>query len=306
MIYTVTFNPAIDYVVYVSELKVGKTNRSQREDVFLGGKGINVSTVLTNLGVETTALGFVAGDTGELVEKGLRERGIPTDFIRLPQGNTRINVKVRGKYETEVNGSGPDIPEEYIELLMQKLDRATDRDAVVLAGSVPASVKSDVYARIMDRLKRTGALVAVDAAGELMRNVLVHRPFLIKPNRAELEGLVGKVLGRTREIMRSGKELQAQGARNVLVSLGGEGALLLDESGKFHRIGVPEGTLKMSVGAGDSMVAGFLAGYQYSGDYMTALRVGAACGSATAFSTTLATKEEVIAAYHALKEMERV
>ncbi|MBQ8589662.1 MAG: 1-phosphofructokinase [Firmicutes bacterium] len=306
MIYTVTFNTAIDYVVYVSELKVGKTNRSQREDVFLGGKGINVSTVLTNLGVETTALGFVAGDTGELVEKGLRERGIPTDFIRLPQGNTRINVKVRGKYETEVNGSGPDIPEEYIELLMQKLDRATDRDAVVLAGSVPASVKSDVYARIMDRLKRTGALVAVDAAGELMRNVLVHRPFLIKPNRAELEGLVGKVLGRTREIMRSGKELQAQGARNVLVSLGGEGALLLDESGKFHRIGVPEGTLKMSVGAGDSMVAGFLAGYQYSGDYMTALRVGAACGSATAFSTTLATKEEVIAAYHALKEMERV
>ena len=304
MIYTVTFNPAIDYVVYVNELKVGKTNRSQREDVFLGGKGINVSTMLTNLGVENTALGFVAGDTGELVEQGLKERGIVTDFIRLPAGNTRINVKVRGKYETEVNGSGPDIPEEYIEALMKKLDQATSADAVVLAGSVPATVRTDVYANIMERLEEKGVRVVVDAAGELMKNVLPHHPFLIKPNRAELEGLAGKVLGRTREIMRSAKDLQAQGAKNVLVSLGADGALLLDEYGKFHRIGVPKGELKTSVGSGDSMVAGFLAGYLGSGDYKTALRAGAACGSASAFSTTLATREEAATMYQALSAIE--
>ncbi|MBQ2270598.1 MAG: 1-phosphofructokinase, partial [Firmicutes bacterium] len=293
MIYTVTFNPAIDYVVYVSELKVGKTNRSQHEDVFLGGKGINVSTMLNNLGVENKALGFVAGETGELVEQGLKERGMDTDFIRLPEGDTRINVKVRGKLETEVNGSGPHIPDGCIQQLMKKLDQVNDDDVIVLSGSVPRSVSKDVYANIMEQMKGRPVKIVVDAAGELMKNVLPHRPFLIKPNRAELEGLAGKVLGRTREIMRSAKDLQAQGARNVLVSLGGDGALLLDESGKFHRIGVPKGELKTSVGSGDSMVAGFLAGYQKTGDYVTALRTGAACGSASAFSTALATREEV-------------
>ena len=304
MIYTVTFNPAIDYVVYVSELKVGKTNRSQHEDVFLGGKGINVSTMLNNLGVENKALGFVAGETGELVEQGLKERGMDTDFIRLPEGDTRINVKVRGKLETEVNGSGPHIPDVYIQQLMEKLDQVNDDDVIVLSGSVPRSVSKDVYANIMEQMKGRPVKIVVDAAGDLMKNVLPHRPFLIKPNRAELEGLAGKVLGKTREIMRSAKDLQAQGARNVLVSLGGDGALLLDETGKFHRIGVPKGELKTSVGSGDSMVAGFLAGYQKTGDYVTALRTGAACGSASAFSTALATREEVESLYHELELME--
>ena len=304
MIYTVTFNPAIDYVVYVSELKVGKTNRSQHEDVFLGGKGINVSTMLNNLGVENKALGFVAGETGELVEQGLKERGMDTDFIRLPEGDTRINVKVRGKLETEVNGSGPHIPDVCIQQLMEKLEQVKDDDVIVLSGSVPRSVSKDVYANIMEQMKGRPVKIVVDAAGDLMKNVLPHRPFLIKPNRAELEGLAGKVLGRTREIMRSAKDLQAQGARNVLVSLGGDGALLLDETGKFHRIGVPKGELKTSVGSGDSMVAGFLAGYQKTGDYVTALRTGAACGSASAFSTALATREEVESMYHELELME--
>ena len=304
MIYTVTFNPAIDYVVYVSELKVGKTNRSQHEDVFLGGKGINVSTMLNNLGVENKALGFVAGETGELVEQGLKERGMDTDFIRLPEGDTRINVKVRGKLETEVNGSGPHIPDVYSQQLMEKLEQVKDEDVIVLSGSVPRSVSKDVYANIMEQMKGRPVKIVVDAAGDLMKNVLPHRPFLIKPNRAELEGLAGKVLGKTREIMRSAKDLQAQGARNVLVSLGGDGALLLDETGKFHRIGVPKGELKTSVGSGDSMVAGFLAGYQKTGDYVTALRTGAACGSASAFSTALATREEVESLYHELELME--
>ncbi len=304
MIYTVTFNPAIDYVVYVNELKVGKTNRSQREDVLLGGKGINVSTMLNNLGIENRALGFVAGETGELVEQGLKERGMDTDFIHLPEGNTRINVKIRGKVETEVNGSGPHIPEECIQQLMEKLKQIDDNDVIVLSGSVPRTVSKDIYARIMEQLNTRPVKIVVDAAGELMQNVLSYSPFLIKPNRAELEGLAGKVLGRTREIMRSAKDLQAQGARNVLVSLGADGALLLDETGKFHRIGVPNGELKTSVGSGDSMVAGFLAGYQKTGDYATALRTGAACGSASAFSTTLATCEEVEAMYHELEQME--
>lgn len=303
MIYTVTFNPAIDYVVYVSELKVGKTNRSQHEDVFLGGKGINVSTMLNNLGVENKALGFVAGETGELVEQGLKERGMDTDFIRLPEGDTRINVKVRGKLETEVNGSGPNIPDAYIQQLMEKLKQVNDDDIIILSGSVPRTVPKDVYANIMEQMKERPVKIVVDAAGELMEQVLPHKPFLIKPNRAELEGLAGKVLGRTREIMRSAEDLQARGARNVLVSLGADGALLLDEKGKFHRIGVPKGELKTSVGSGDSMVAGFIAGYQKTGDYVTALRTGAACGSASAFSATLATREEVEAMYHELELM---
>jgi 1-phosphofructokinase len=260
--------------------------------------------MLNNLGVENKALGFVAGETGELVEQGLKERGMNTDFIRLPEGDTRINVKVRGKLETEVNGSGPHIPDAYIQQLMEKLDQVNDDDVIVLSGSVPRSVSKDVYANIMEQMKGRPVKIVVDAAGELMKNVLPHRPFLIKPNRAELEGLAGKVLGRTREIMRSAKDLQAQGARNVLVSLGGDGALLLDETGKFHRIGVPKGELKSSVGSGDSMVAGFLAGYQKTGDYVTALRTGAACGSASAFSTALATREEVESMYHELELME--
>lgn len=292
MIYTVTFNPAIDYVVYVNEMKVGKTNRSQREDVFLGGKGINVSTVLTNLGVETTALGFVAGATGDLVERGLKEQGVVTDFIHLPQGNTRINVKIRGMVESEVNGRGPDVSQEHVEELMEKLERVEDDDIIVLAGSVSPSVPEDIYGRIMERLEGRPVKIVVDAAGNLMQNVLKYRPFLIKPNRAELEGLFGKEIERTKEILRCARELQKKGARNVLVSLGGDGAVLLDESGRFHRIGVPEGTLKNSVGSGDSMVAGFLAGYQKSGDYEIALRMGAACGSATAFSPALATRSE--------------
>lgn len=293
MIYTVTFNPAIDYIVHVDEMKLGMTNRTEREDIHLGGKGINVSTVLKNLGVENTALGFVAGYTGEAIEQGLAALGISTDFIRLPQGTTRINVKIKGKQETEINGRGPDIPAEAVEQLLQKLEQVADGDVVVLAGSIPVCLPDDTYEQILKRLDAKRIKTVVDATGKLMQNVLKYRPFLIKPNHFELEELFQRKLSGQEEILPCAVELQRMGARNVLVSLAGEGALLLDETGRKHEIGVPVGTVRNSVGAGDSMVAGFIAGYEKSGDYDFALRLGAAAGSATAYSSTLATRQEV-------------
>ena len=295
MIYTVTFNPAIDYVVRLDrELKVGDVNRARGEDCVLGGKGINVSGVLAELGCESVALGFVAGETGAWLERGLAAQGLKTDFVHLEHGMTRINVKIKAEKETELNGAGPDIPEGSMQALETKLDRLQKDDILILAGSIPASLAQTTYERLLARLEGRGVRAVVDATRDLLVNVLRYRPFLIKPNNHELSEIVGIKLTNDNEVVTAAKMLQEKGARNVLVSMAGDGALLLDEQGGVHRIGCPKGTVVNSVGAGDSMVAGFVAGYQQSGgNYDTALRLGTACGSATAFSLGLATRQDI-------------
>lgn len=293
MIYTVTFNPALDYVVRMDELALGQVNRTVSEDVQLGGKGINVSWVLRELGHENVALGFVAGFTGKAIEDGLAAKGVATDFIHLPAGLTRINVKLKAGEETEINGKGPDISAEALEELYHKLDALVEGDVLVLAGSIPASMPSDVYESILARLEGKKVLCAVDATRDLLVNVLKYRPFVIKPNNHELGEIFGRTLTTDEEIRECAAKLQEQGARNVLVSMAGDGAMLLDENGVCHRLAAHKGKVKNSVGAGDSMVAGFLAGYLDSGDYEQALRVGSAAGSATAFSDVLATRPEI-------------
>ncbi|WP_276869768.1 1-phosphofructokinase [Allofournierella massiliensis] len=293
MIYTVTFNPALDYVVRMDELALGQVNRTVSEDVQLGGKGINVSWVLRELGHENVALGFVAGFTGKAIEDGLAAKGVATDFIHLPAGLTRINVKLKAGEETEINGKGPDISAEALEELLHKLDALVEGDVLVLAGSIPASMPSDVYESILARLEGKKVLCAVDATRDLLVNVLKYRPFVIKPNNHELGEIFGRTLTTDEEIRECAAKLQEQGARNVLVSMAGDGAMLLDENGVCHRLAAHKGKVKNSVGAGDSMVAGFLAGYLDSGDYEQALRVGSAAGSATAFSDVLATRPEI-------------
>ncbi len=293
MIYTVTFNPALDYVVRMDALALGQVNRTASEDVQLGGKGINVSWVLRELGQENVALGFVAGFTGKAIEDGLAAKGVATDFIHLPAGLTRINVKLKAGEETEINGKGPDISAEALEELLCKLDALGEGDVLVLAGSIPASMPSDVYESILARLEGKKVLCAVDATRDLLVNVLKYKPFLIKPNNHELGEIFGRVLTTDEEIRECAEKLQQQGARNVLVSMAGDGAMLLDENGGCHRLAAYKGKVKNSVGAGDSMVAGFLAGYLDTGDYAYALRVGSAAGSATAFSDVLATRPEI-------------
>ena len=295
MIYTVTFNPAIDYVVRLDrERKVGDVNRARGEDCVLGGKGINVSGVLAELGCESVALGFVAGETGAWLERGLAAQGLKTDFVHLEHGMTRINVKIKAEKETELNGAGPDIPEGAMQALETKLDRLQKDDILILAGSIPASLAQTTYERLLARLEGSGVRAVVDATRDLLVNVLRYRPFLIKPNNHELSEIVGIKLTNDNEVVTAAKMLQEKGARNVLVSMAGDGALLLDEQGGVHRIGCPKGPVVNSVGAGDSMVAGFVAGYQQSGgNYDTALRLGTACGSATAFSLGLATRQDI-------------
>ena len=293
MIYTVTFNPALDYVVRLPELAPGEVNRTDSEDIQLGGKGINVSCVLGQLGFESVALGFVAGFTGDAVETGLARRGVTTDFIHLPGGLTRINVKIKASAETEINGRGPDIPADALRQLFKKLDALGAGDVLVLAGSIPASLPSDIYQRILEQLAPKGVLCAVDATGQLLVKVLPYRPFLVKPNNHELGEIFGRTLSTDDEIADCARLLQQKGARNVLVSMAGDGALLLDETGGVHRLEAFRGKVKNSVGAGDSMVAGFVAGWLEKGDYDWALRLGSACGSATAFSDTLATRAEI-------------
>ena len=294
MIYTVTFNPAIDYVVRLDrELLVGDVNRASGEDCVLGGKGINVSGVLAQLGCESVALGFVAGETGAWLERGLAAQGLKTDFVRLAKGMTRINVKIKAGQETELNGAGPDIPEDAMRALEEKLDRLQQDDILVLAGSIPASLAQTTYERILARLEGRGVRAVVDATRDLLVNVLRYRPFLIKPNNHELSEITGVKLTTDREIAAAAKMMQDKGARNVLVSMAGDGAMLLDEQGGVHRIGCPKGKVVHTVRTGDSMMAGFVAGYQQSGgDYEAALRLGTACGSATAFSLGLATKAD--------------
>ena len=294
MIYTVTFNPAIDYVVRLGNpLQPGAVNRAAGEDCVLGGKGINVSGVLAQLGVESVALGFIAGETGAWRERGLTAQGLHTDFIWLENGMTRINVKIKAGQETELNGAGPNIPESAMQALETKLDALQKDDMLILAGSIPACLPQSTYERLLARLQGRGVRAVVDATQDLLLKVLPYKPFLIKPNNHELSEIVGHELTTDDEIVAAAAGLQAQGARNVLVSMAGDGALLLDENGAVHRIGCPKGKVVNSVGAGDSMVAGFVAGYLRTGNYRYALRLGTACGSATAFSVGLATKEKI-------------
>jgi len=295
MVYTVTFNPALDYVVRMDGFRAGDINRTQSGEIQFGGKGINVSTVLRNLGIPNVALGFLAGFTGQALERGLRERGIQTDFIWLPEGLTRINVKIKAGEETEINGQGPSIPAAALEELFRKLDRLQDGDVLDLSGSIPSSLPDNVYQKILARLEGRRILTVVDATRDLLCAVLPYRPFLIKPNNYELGEIFGKVPAADDEIVDCARKLQEQGARNVLVSMAGDGSLLLDETGGCHRLGVPAGKVRNSVGAGDSMVAGFLAGWLKTEDYAAAHRLGAAAGSATAFSDGLATEPEALA-----------
>ena len=293
MIYTVTFNPAIDYVVHFDQLRPGEINRNEAEEFQFGGKGINVSNVLRTLGFDTVALGFVAGFIGEGFEKGLAEMGLKADLIHVKEGMTRINVKVKAAEETEINGIGPIITEADMEKLYEKLDAIGPEDLLVLSGSIPKCLPGDTYERIMARLEGRGIPIAVDATKDLLVNVLKYHPFLIKPNNHELGEIFGKVLKTDEEIADCARKLQDMGGRNILVSMAGDGALLLDENGRVHRIGCPKGKVLNSVGAGDSMVAGFLAGWLGKGDYDYALKLGTATGSATAFSIGLAEKPQI-------------
>ena len=294
MIYTVTFNPAIDYVVELVSFNIGEINRTTREYMNLGGKGVNVSRVLTNLEVPNVALGFVAGFTGDALRNGLERMGVKTDFISLEEGNTRINVNIKGVEETDINARGPEIPNSAIDELFKKLDSLQSGDTLVLAGSIPTSLPNDMYERIMERLYGKGIRFVVDATRDLLVKSLKYEPFLIKPNNHELGEIFGLELTKDNEIIYYARELKKQGAKNVLISMAGDGAILVDENDVAHKIGTPKGKVKNSVGAGDSMVAGFCAGYLEKGDYKYALRMGTAAGSASAFSESLATKQEVI------------
>lgn len=292
MVYTVTFNPAIDYVVHTGEMKLGATNRSEKEEMYFGGKGINVSIVLRELGIGSKALGFTAGFTGEAIEKGLSEIGIDADFVHLKSGNSRINVKIKSTEETELNGQGPDIDEAAINALFAKLDKLSDGDTLILAGSIPSSLPSDIYEKILGRLSGRNIKTVVDATKDLLLNVLKYKPFLVKPNNHELGEMFGAELKTDEEIEKYARKLQEMGAVNVLISMAGDGAMLIDEYGKMHRCGVCRGTVRNSVGAGDSMVAGFTAG-SLKGDYEYALKLGTAAGGATAFSDGLAEKAKI-------------
>lgn len=291
MIYTVTFNPAVDYVVRAEKIISGEVNRSDSEEIFFGGKGINVSLVLAQLGIKSCALGFVAGFTGSAIEQGVRDAGVETDLVHLEKGFSRINVKLKAEQETEINGQGPDIGEEALSQLYKKLDRLQSGDTLVLAGSVPKTLPSDIYESILARLSGKSVRFVVDASGQLLMNVLKYRPFLIKPNDKELSEMFDVKLTDTEQIAEYAEKLREMGAQNVLVSMAGDGALLVDENGDIHRCGVCKGTVRNSVGAGDSMVAGFVAGADKGYDY--ALRLGTACGGATAFSDGLAQRKDI-------------
>lgn len=300
MIYTVTFNPALDYVVKVDHFTLGTVNRTERESIYCGGKGLNVSAVLAALGYGNTALGFVAGFTGQEIERGVKSLGFQSDFIRVEKGMSRINVKLKSREETEINGMGPEITGEDVKLLFDKLDCLKKEDVLVLSGSIPKSIDDDIYERIMKQLDGRGVRIVVDATKDLLINVLPYHPFLIKPNNHELGEMFGVTLRREEEIIEYGKRLQDKGAGNVLVSMAGDGAILITEESKVYRMGVPKGTVKNSVGAGDSMVAGFIAGFLENGSYEHALRLGSAAGSASAFSEGLAGKEDILKLYKEL------
>lgn len=293
MIYTVTFNPALDYVVRLPRIALGEVNRTSGEAVYYGGKGINVSVVLHRLGIKSIALGFVAGFTGDEIEAQVKQTGVATQFIHLKEGLSRINVKIKAEEETEINGSGPKIDREDVNKLFEQLDYLQDGDILVLAGAIPNTLPEDIYEQIMQRLSDRKIEIVVDATKDLLLHVLKYHPFLIKPNNHELGEMFGVTLKTDEEIEEYGVKLQKMGARNVLVSMAGDGAILLTQDGKVKKTGVAKGRVVNSVGAGDSMVAGFVASYSMHHDYERALQYGSAAGSATAFSEGLATREKV-------------
>lgn len=294
MIYTITFNPSLDYVMHTPSFKEGKTNRSIREKVYPGGKGFNVSTILTRLEIGNIALGFIAGFTGEYIKQELDTRQIKNDLICLEDGLSRINVKLKGEVETEINGNGPTISEGEYNQLMQQIEKLNQGDALVLAGSIPSSLPSNIYSLILEKVSKKGIICVVDASGELLRKVLMFHPFLIKPNLDELEDLFNCEVKNQEHLIDLMTQLQYMGAKNVIVSLGKDGACLLDEFHHFHYQPAFKGKLINSVGSGDSMIAGFLGSYLKNNNYKEALKFACACGSATAFSEDLATKEEIM------------
>lgn len=302
MIYTVTFNPAIDYVLTLDSLDTGIVNRSKNEALYFGGKGINVSIILQQLGVESTALGFTAGFTGNAIENGLKEIGIKTDFVRLESGNSRINVKIKTDKETEINGQGPFISEKVLGQLYEKLYRLTNGDILILAGSIPYSLPNNIYENILEKLSGKDIRFIVDAEKNLLLNSLKYKPFLIKPNNFELGDIFGVDLRSTEEIIIYAQKLRKMGASNVLVSMAEKGSVLADDNGNIHIMKAPSGTAVNSVGAGDSMLAGFVAGYLETQNYEYAMRLGTAAGSATAFSEGLAERNDIINFFKKIEE----
>lgn len=297
MVYTITFNPALDYIIKVPEFNEGSVNRTSEEIILAGGKGINVSWVLNNLGVDNIALGFLSGFTGDIIKKMLDDAGVSNDFVFLKSGFSRINVKIKAEKETEINGMGPEIDEKELSELYEKLNGLNDGDFLVLAGSVPKCMKKDIYCDILEYIKEKNVKTIVDTTGDFLTNTLKYKPFLIKPNNFEIEEIFGKKLENEVDIIECAKKLQKMGALNVLVSMGGNGAILLDENGKVLISGAPEGKVINTTGSGDSMVAGFLAGIIKESDFECALKMGIAAGSASAFSENLATNEEIIDIY---------
>ena len=293
MLNTITLNPSLDYVVKVDNFKADALNRINSEQIYAGGKGINVSIVLKNLGVDNTALGYVAGFTGDEILRQIKDHNVDCDFVKLESGMSRINVKLKSDGETEINGAGPDISEKDLESLYEKINKLGKGDFLILSGSIPKSVPDDIYERIMKSLLDKEVEFIVDATKDLLLKVLKYRPFLIKPNHHELAEMFNVELKNDEDIIAYGKKLQEMGAKNVLISMAGDGAILLPENGEPIKREVPKGILKNSVGAGDSMVAGFLCGYLKNKDLGEAFKMGIATGSASAFSEELATKEEV-------------
>ncbi len=293
MIYTITFNPALDYTLKVSNFKIGDINRTITEKILPGGKGLNVSIVLKNLGVENTALGFIGGFTGKELKRKIEEKGIKTDFIEIENGITRINVKISSKSETAINGNGPQITEREIQLLLEKLQQINKNDIVILAGNIPKNIKNNIYEEICMILEKKGITYVVDATKELLLNILKYKPFLIKPNKEELEETFGVKIKSEEQIIIYATKMKELGAQNVLVSLGGKGAILVSENGTIYNKCAPKGEVVSTVGAGDSMVAGFIVGYLKNHNYEEALKMGIASGSASTFSENLATKEDV-------------
>lgn len=293
MIYTITFNPAIDYFVETTNFTIGTVNRAADEHIFFGGKGINVSIMLNRLGVKSIALGFIAGFTGKAIEDGVRAEGVTTDFIQLSEGFSRINVKINDGTETELNGRGPTIDEKALSALFGQLDKLSEGDTLVLAGSVPSTLPADIYSRIAAHISGRGVKLVVDAAGKLLLGVLPYKPFLIKPNHHELGELFGESDLSIEDIVRLARRLREMGAENVLVSRAGDGAVLIDSDDEIYNVPAAVGTVINSVGAGDSMVAGFLAGLHEKLSFGRALALGAAAGGATAFSAGLGEREAV-------------